>query len=181
MNDEQPINDLGELDAVIDNSTDECLEFKNQARDFQKGWQRAMADYDNLKKEMTKKIEESGQFHEANLFKEILPIYELFGTALDHVETEAKQQAWYQGLEQINKIFTDFINSHQIKKIATVGQEYNPHFHQAVSLQDSDLPEHQIIQEVKSGWLQQEAVLIPALVVVSNGLGQETKQGPPLE
>jgi molecular chaperone GrpE len=67
-------------------------------------------------------------------------------------------------LRQLHKVAAD----HGLKPVDPVGQPFNPDHHQAMSMVDSTdhAPGH-IVQVYQKGWLLNERLLRPALVVVS--------------
>ncbi|HLD27742.1 MAG TPA: nucleotide exchange factor GrpE [Patescibacteria group bacterium] len=142
-------------------------ELAEKCREYLAGWQRAKADYENLKKETDRKFRDLAEFVTADLIMEILPIYDNLKLALAHSPAGAGGQEWLIGVSHIKKQFEDLLNKFKIKEIETVGSQFNPVYHEAVSYEDSDKPEGEILKELKSGYLLEERVMQPARVIVS--------------
>ena len=54
-----------------------------------------------------------------------------------------------------------------IREVDPVGQKFDPHVHQAMSVVDSDLPPNTVVTVYQKGYLLNDRVLRPALVTVS--------------
>jgi len=124
-------------------------ELAEKCREYLAGWQRAKADYENLKKETDRKFRDLAEFVTADLIMEILPIYDNLKLALAHSPAGAGGQEWLIGVSHIKKQFEDLLNKFKIKEIETVGSQFNPVYHEAVSYEDSDKPEGEILKELK--------------------------------
>jgi molecular chaperone GrpE len=58
----------------------------------------------------------------------------------------------------------------QVTAIPTVGEEFDPRFHEALgSVERNDLPDHYVADEIRRGYKLRDRMLRPAMVrVVSN-------------
>lgn len=140
---------------------------KKQNEDHLNGWRRAKADYLNLKKEIEKKSIELIQFANAGLILQILPIYENFKTALEHITEDDQKKDWVIGVGHIKKQFEDFLKNLGLEPIKTVGEKFDPNLHEAVSSEKLEGKEDDIIiKEVSGGFKLYDKVLEPAKVVV---------------
>jgi len=55
-----------------------------------------------------------------------------------------------------------------LKEIDPLGEEFDPHFHQAISITAADgVPPNHVVAVLQKGWLIADRVLRPALVTVS--------------
>ena len=142
-------------------------ELETKCQEYLTGWQRAQADYENLKKETAKKSLELKEYVQAGLVLDFLPIYDHYQLALSHLPKEASKAEWVQGIIHIKKDFSEFLKQFEISEIKTVGEKFNPRFHEALSQQESDTEEDQIIKEIKPGYQMKDQVIRPAQVVVS--------------
>ena len=60
-------------------------------------------------------------------------------------------------------------------EINATGQPFDPALHEAVTHQESDLPEGHIVQQLRKGYRLHDKVLRPATVIVSKGKQSETE------
>ena len=162
LKDEQPEVDVEKLQTDLTLAQKKMEEYMN-------GWKRAKADYINLKKETDKKYQELVQFANAGLILEMLPIYDNFKRAWEHIPSDHKKKdEWLKGIEQIKKQFTDLLKNMGIEEIKTVGEKFDPELHEAVAkVKTEGKKSGLIIAEVKSGYKLYDKVLDHAKVKVS--------------
>ncbi len=141
---------------------------RRQADEYLQGWQRAKADYLNLKKQAEREKEEMVQFANAALLLQLLPIYDHFKRALEHVPEDARQTEWVKGVGHIRGQFQSFFKTLGIEEIPTVNQLFDPGQHEAVARakQDGVAPDT-VLEELATGFTFRGKVLIPAKVKVS--------------
>ena len=143
------------------------LELEQQVADNLSGWQRAQADYANLRKENERRGREIFEIASAAFLAEILPVYSHFKLALKHIPEEQQDRDWIKGILQIQKQFQDFLKKYDIKEIPTVGEKFNPHFHEALTHEAKEGVESEtIFEEVMPGYALSDKILTPAKVKV---------------
>ena len=81
---------------------------------------------------------------------------------------EGKKKALGLALEQIEKQFENILVDSGLVVIDSVGQQFNPEFHEAVEeVNSSDKPSGIIVEEISSGYLYDNIVLRPSRVKVA--------------
>ncbi len=149
------------------NNSEEIEKLQTQCEEYLNGWKRATADYQNLKKETEEKQKSFFNMANAALLTQILPIYDNLKKALATLPTE-NNDAWAEGIKAIKNQFESFLKAYEIEEIKTVGEKFNPEFHDAVSKEKKEGVEaDMIISEAGPGYLIKGKVLVPAKVVVS--------------
>ena len=155
---QQTTDDLSTLKIELDN----C---KKQAEEYLNGWKRAKADYLNLKKETETASAELAQFVAAGMLMKFLPVYDGLKKAC---AMENSGDKWAEGILNIKKQFEDVFKKFGVEEIKTIGEKFNPEFHEAISRQKKEGVESDIIlEEVGGGYTMQGKVLLPAKVIVS--------------
>lgn len=155
-------------EPTIEQLQEELAKTQEQAAINLAGWQRAQADYSNLSKEQDKKYKETASWANAMLLAEILPVYNHFKLALQHIPEERKKESWLAGIEMIQKQFRDFLKKYKIAEIKTVGEQFDPNLHEAlVHEKQEGFEPDKIFEEVSPGYLLGDKVLMPAKVKVS--------------
>jgi molecular chaperone GrpE len=143
----------------------ELEKYKKEAEEFLNGWKRAKADYLNLKKETEALQAEFAQFITAEIMLKILPIYDDLKKACAMIPEDNN---WAQGICNIKKQFDNILKNFGIEEIKTIGEKFNPEFHEAVSQQKKDGVEAGVvIDEVRGGYKMNGKAIIAAKVVVS--------------
>lgn len=143
-------------------------DWETKAREYLSGWQRALADYDNFKKNSEKSREEMVKFASAGLILDLLPVLDNFKTAVKHIPEDQQNLDWVVGVRHIQKMLTDVLRNNGVEEIRTVGEKFNPELHEALEQKcDGGCKDHEILEEVQAGYLLNGKVLNPAKVVVN--------------
>ena len=149
---------------------------KSEAEEYKANWQRALADYRNLQKETAAMRSQWAQMSEENILQNFIPVYENFKKAfsIDIADANATDDAdkkwrnWKQGIEYIMKQFGDVLKSYNVQEIKTVGEKFDPHWHEAVGEEEAENREPWfILKEVESGYKMGDKVIKPARVIIS--------------
>ena len=70
--------------------------------------------------------------------------------------------------DQVNPTLNEILEKNGLQRLTgTVGQEFDPVFHEAIALVDSDQESSIVIEEVEAGYLLANKVIRPARVKVS--------------
>lgn len=143
-------------------------ELEKKLEEYLDGWKRAKADYLNLKKESEKKLQDTIQFANAAMIIELLPVNDHFKLALAHIPQEEQNKEWVKGIMAISKELKDMLSRFGIEEIETVGKEFNPELHEAVSKEKAEsVASHHIIKELQPGYKLFGKVLQHAKVSVA--------------
>ncbi len=149
---------------------------KNKVKELEKkveenlnGWQKALADYQNLEKEVEKRMSSLSDFNKRSLLMELLPIFDSYKIAIVHIPEEQKKESWAIGLEHILQLWKSFLKNHKVEKIKSKGKKFDPHLHEAVGQINDNKEKDQIITEEKlAGYRIEDTVIRPAQVIINN-------------
>ncbi len=133
------------------------------------GQQRSLADFQNYKRRTTRDMQLIRQNAAATLLARFFPILDDLALALDSLPTTGDGAAWSEGVNMVRRKLMSVLEGEDVAVIeAEPGQEFDPHFHEAIVQEehdeyDSDL----IIAVVRPGYRWGERVLRPAQVRVA--------------
>lgn len=171
--------------GINDNNQDkeslkkELAETKAREAEYLNGWKRAKADYINLQKEKEKERKEIVEFANAALIAELLPVYSNLKKAVAHIDTlintnntnvSTNIKNWAEGVKLIKRQWSDIFKVVGIEEIKTVGEKFNPEFHEAVKKSEEPKEEGKediIVEEVEPGYMFKGKVIYPAKVAIS--------------
>jgi len=127
---------------------------------------RERADLDNQRKRLARDIEMARKFANERLLADLLPVIDSLeaGLAVPGDTAQHLREGTELTLRQLLKVATD----NGLVAVDPTGQPFNPEHHQAMSLVES--PDHapnHVVQVYQKGWLLNDRLLRPALVVVS--------------
>lgn len=152
-----------------DKKKSELEELKQKAGENLAGWQKALADYQNLQKEMDSRLASMSDFTTSAFVLELLPVFDNYRTAITHIPENQQKESWAVGLEHILKMWESFLADHNIKKIDTIDKVFDPSMHESVGeVNDKDKKDQVIVEEKQSGYILKESVIRPAKVIINN-------------
>ncbi len=129
---------------------------------------RVAADFDNFRKRSRKEIEEVRRRTIEDTLREVLPIVDNLERAADAMSTATEVSAVTDGVHMVLRGFEDIAGRLGLKRVATVGHQFDPTCHDAVQQEETN--EHApgtIVSEVVPGYYLGERLLRPAMVVVA--------------
>ena len=133
------------------------------------GWQKALADYQNLEKESNKQVAELSNYLKSNIILQLLPIFDNYRTAIDHIPEDQKESQWAVGLEHILKMWNTFLQDNNIKKIESVGKVFNTELHESIDqIKDKKKKDQEILEEKESGYSIDNNIIRPSKVIINN-------------
>ncbi len=95
-----------------------------------------------------------------------MPVIDNFERALKHVPKDLEKNDYIKGVNNIVKQFEQTLQQMGVKRIKTAGEAFDPHLHEAVSMEHGD-GEHEIItEELQSGYMLGEEIIRHAMVRV---------------
>ena len=154
-----------DIEKKIKKIKDELKKCQHEKNDYLAGWQRAQADFINYKKRQEERLVNWQKHVIGELIKEILPVLDSLDIAIKHMADKHDKEHLH-GVGKIRKQFFDILNKHGLQEIKTVGEKFNPEFHEAIELIEVR-EEEQILEEVQKGYLLDGKVLRIAKVKVS--------------
>jgi molecular chaperone GrpE len=146
-------------------------EEKARASGYLAQWQRAAADFQNLKRRTEQEREEYGRLANMALIINILPAVDDLDRALANVDTTLAGLSWVEGVRAIQRKLKGALEAAGVSEIHAEGQEFDPNVHEAIS--QAPGPHNRVVAEVQRGYKLGNRVIRPAMVVVGNGEGEQ--------
>jgi molecular chaperone GrpE len=129
---------------------------------------RRQADFENFRKRIEKERHQERHRGVESLVEHILPVLDAFDRALDSSRDGANAE-YRKGFELIRKQLWDALAKQGLKRVESVGKDFNPHFHHAIeTVETSEHADGVVIDELQPGYLFHERVLRPAMVRVAS-------------
>ncbi len=138
---------------------------------------RNQAELDNYRKRMAREKSDAIKFANASLLSELLPVIDSFQMGLSAAINEDPDSIISKGMEMVQKQLEEFLTSQGAVLISSVGQEFDPNLHEAISQESSDeIPSGHVISEIRKGFTLNDRLLRAANVIVSKGPQAEETQ-----
>ena len=129
---------------------------------------RLAAEYDNFRKRTTKERMEAWQRAQAELVARLADALDDLSrfAHIDPAETDAK--TLHEGVELVERKIWKELESAGVTRIDKVGVPFDPHMHEAVTMQPASKPEldHTVGHVVQPGYKMRDTLLRPARVIV---------------
>lgn len=148
-------------------SDSDLTALEQQIGDLTAALQRERADAVNMRRRHEEQIVNLRAAAKANVVRELLPVIDNFERALKHVPENLAENDYVKGIQSIVAQFEKTLVQLGVQKIKTVGELFNPHLHEAVSMEDGDGEQEVVSEELQSGYQMGDEVLRHAMVRVS--------------
>ncbi len=137
----------------------------NEINDMQTKLVRLQADFQNYKKRVEKEKDDLVSIGVVSIANQILPVIDNFERALEH---DSESGSFKEGMVLIYEGLKDALKAKGIVELKALGEDFNPDFHQAVSMGHNDeYKENQIIEVLQKGYEYNGKVIRHAMVIVN--------------
>src|SRR5262249_55055619 len=128
------------------------------------------ADFDNFRKRSRRDEADALKRGREGLLKDLLPVFDNLERAIQHADGAPDVKAVADGLRMVMKQFIDTLERTGIKRVASVGQPFDPSKHEAIQqLESKGYPAGVVMAEVQPGYTIGDQLLRASMVVVSKG------------
>lgn len=148
-------------------TNDKIKQFEQIIAELENKWKRALADYANLEKRVTKEKEEFVKFANAQLIDKLLAVFDNLKLCQQHSKDKGLQIA----CDQFEKI----LRTEGVEKILTADQNFDPETMDTIEIVSG--PKNKVMKVVSEGYKLNGEVIRPARVQVGDGrLKEKDKQ-----
>lgn len=131
---------------------------------------RSQADFDNFRKRASREKDDAIKYANASFLERLIPIFDNLELGLGAAKKDAKDSPILMGLEMVAKQLSDFLTESGATPIDATGQKFDPNLHEAIGQEESaDIPEGNVVRQMRRGFKLKERLLRPANVIVSKG------------
>jgi len=128
---------------------------------------RQHAEMDNLRKRTAREVVDARKFAVEKFAVALLDVVDNLERALE-VE-EGKEEALRDGVQRTLDSWHGMMGKFDVERIDAVGEQFDPHKHEALSKMPSDEPEGTVINQHCAGYTLNGRLIRPAQVLVSSG------------
>ena len=131
---------------------------------------RMQAEFENARRRTVKEQQEFRDYAAADALKSLLPVVDSLERAL---LTKSDATELRNGVDLIYKQLQTALAKLSVHPIASKGETFDPHYHEAIEMvETSDAPDHQIVEELQRGYKFKDRLLRPAMVKVARNPGK---------
>ena len=147
------------------NKTD-LAELQKRLEELTLALQRERADATNLRRRHEEELANLRSSLKASVVRELLPVVDNFERALKHVPVDLKDHDYVKGVEGVVRQFEQTLEGMGVVRIKTVGEPFNPHLHEAVSMEEGEGKHEVVSEELQAGYQIGDSVIRHAMVRV---------------
>jgi len=142
---------------------------KQTIADQKDGVVRAAADVDNIRRRAAQDVEKAHKFALEKFANELLPVIDNLERAIEFSDKENETlKPLLEGIDMTVKSFNDAVAKFGVEIVNPQGEQFNPDFHQAMSIQPSnDVTPNTVLAVMQKGYTLNGRLLRPAMVMVS--------------
>lgn len=171
-NDDNNITNLNEDLAIL---KEELLAARKSSDNNLNKLKYMMAEFDNYRKQMEKQIDSKIESGKAELLLKFLSLRDDYLRALEMAKQSKSEAVVIEGLEGILKNFDSLLKSEGVIEIETIGTPFDPNVHDVIGFShEEEIEENIITKEIRKGYMLNNKVLRPSLVLISRKIVTNT-------
>lgn len=162
--------EVAEAAVDADKLSEELEAARSEVAESQDKLLRMAAELENFKKRTAREKETSLRYAEENILKELLPSLDNLEMAIQQGQAGDNGGALLEGVEMTLKGLLTSLEKFGLKAVESVGQPFDPNFHEALGMEASEEMEaNTVCKEFQKGYLYKERLLRAAKVIVVGG------------
>lgn len=141
-----------------------------QCDEYLSGWKRALADYDNLKKDLARERTQMRVHATERAALAILPVLDHFDEALKHEPQELHEKAkqWVSGVLHVRRELEEALHELGLEPFSAVDDAFDPLKHEAgAERHDPTKPPNTVLEVIRRGWKLGDRIVRPAKVIIN--------------
>ena len=136
-----------------------------KAQEHYDAWMYAKAEGENIRRRAAEDIDKARKFAVEKFASELLAVKDSLDAAL--LVESASLESYKSGIDLTLKQFANVFEKFNLVEINPIGEKFDPHQHQAISMIPSDAEPNSVLQVLQKGYTLNGRVLRPAMVMVA--------------
>lgn len=141
-------------------------ELEQKVKELTDALQHERADSINLRRRHDEQIASLKTLVQADVVRQLLPVIDNFERSVRHVPKELEGNTYVKGIQGVIKQFEQVLERIGVKRIKTIGEIFDPRYHEAVSVEDGRGDAEVISEELQPGYCLGDTVIRHAMVKV---------------
>lgn len=159
-----------EAPAIEESTVDPLAELQKELAEVKDQYLRARAETENQRKRNAEELTKARKFAVERFAEDLIAVSDSLYAAVEVSDSQGLQLT----LKQLKSVF----ERHQMKEInPAIGDDFDPHQHQAISAVESEQKENTVLSVLQRGYILADRVLRPAMVTVSKIKQEEIADG----
>jgi molecular chaperone GrpE len=160
------------FDSAVDMESPEQIVdlLEQQLADVRERELKAQAELENFRKRLLRDTEQQLKYALMPFVRDLVEVVDNLNRASEAANTGSGTEGVVAGVKLVQHQFNQVLAKYSCKPIVSVGQQFDPNFHQAIAQQPS--AEHAagtVMYETSVGYIMHDRVVRPSMVIVSTG------------
>lgn len=172
---ETPSEETAEKEAKPLTPEEQLAAAKDEAKSHYGRYLRSAADHENFRKRSIREKDELRQYATSRVLEDLLPVLDNLGLGMAAAnQPNADVKTIVEGIGMVQTQLKSALEQQGLKEINPAGEAFDAHKHDALSQQPSEeVPEGDVLNVIRVGYMLNDRLLRPASVVVSSGVAKE--------
>jgi len=159
----EPVEEASENDG-----DSKVAELEKKLQEAEAKYVRLYADFDNYRRRVKLDAEAAQKYRAQSLVTNLLPALDNFDRAINSTTETDETKPLLQGMNMVLTSILSALKEEGVEVIESVGQEFDPHVHQAI-MQDNneEYGSNIIVEEFQKGYKLKDRVIRPSMVKVN--------------
>ena len=141
-------------------------ELELQIAELTEALQRERADVINVRRRHDEQVASLKDIVKANVVRDLLPIIDNFERSLKHVPKNLEGNDFVKGVQAVVKQFEKTLADIGVERIKTVGEVFDPRYHEAIHMEDGSGTVEIVSEELQAGYRLSDEIIRHAMVKV---------------
>lgn len=143
---------------------------EQQVADLRERELKAQAELENFRKRLLRDTEQQLKYALLPFVRDLVEVVDNLNRASEVATPSAATEGLVAGVKLVQQQFNQVLAKYSCRPIVSIGQAFDPNFHQAIAQQPS--PDHAagiVMYETSVGYVMHDRVVRPSMVIVSTG------------
>ncbi len=144
----------------------EIRQLEDKVQELTAALQRERADAENVRRRAESERLQMANFYKSMVVGELLPAIDNLERALKHIPKNLAGNSYVKGVQGVAKEFDNALQRIGLERIKTVGEHFDPHYHEAIGIEDKGGKKEIVSEELISGYKLGDEIIRHATVKV---------------
>lgn len=150
----------------IKGAIDDRKKLESKISELTDALQRERADFINMRRRHDEQTAALKNIVKAGVVRDLLPAIDNLERALKHLPKDLEGHDYVKGVSAVVKQFEKVLSEIGVKRVKTVGEDFDPKYHEAVSMEAGEGAREVVSEELQSGYTLGDEVIRHAMVKV---------------
>lgn len=161
-------NETVSIEEQLKRANEKTVELEAKLEEADNRYYRLQADFENSRRRSRLDLEASEKYRAQSLISNLLPAMDNFERALQMEADNEQAKSILQGMEMVYRSLLEALKAEGAEQIEAVGNEFDPHIHQAVmQVEVEGFDSNFVVEEFQKGYMLKDRVIRPAMVKVN--------------